>query len=197
MKQKKIYVVLSRTKTTLSRMISYVKKKDYTHAAISLDDKLNYMYSFGRKYAINPFLGCFKHEDLDSGLYGYYSELPGVIIEVSVSMEQYEKIVENIQYFLKHRKQYTYNVLGLVGNAINMPMGSDLSFFCSEFVYYILNESGVCNFDKPRELVCPHDFFKLQGRIVFRGNLKEYREDIIFNSASEYKNRFSEDFMSN
>ncbi len=57
MENKKIYIVLTRTNTILSRMIGFIKDDEYTHASISLDRHLSKMYSFGRKYTYNPFVG--------------------------------------------------------------------------------------------------------------------------------------------
>ncbi|NLY20619.1 MAG: hypothetical protein GXZ08_05005 [Tissierellia bacterium] len=185
MTNKKVYVVLSRTKTTLSRIIRYVKKIDYTHAAISLDENLDYMYSFGRKYAFNPFLGCFKHERMDRGLYDFYDYLPGMIIELEVDEDQYETVISTIRAFLNNRKEYSYNLVGLVGSALNKPMKNDLRFFCSEFVYYVLNESGICDFNKPRGLVSPTDFLGLKGRVVYQGNLKDYFYERRFTNVGE------------
>lgn len=60
MEKYSLYVVLTRTNTVISKVVQLVKKDEYTHAAISLDEELNYMYSFGRKYSYYPFIGRFK-----------------------------------------------------------------------------------------------------------------------------------------
>ena len=51
MENKKIYIVLTRTNTILSRLIGFIEDDEYTHASISLDRGLSQMYSFGRKYS--------------------------------------------------------------------------------------------------------------------------------------------------
>lgn len=66
-----LYVVLARSNTILSRLIHVIKEDEYTHAALSLDRDLEYMFSFGRRSANNPFIGCFKRERLDEGLYAH------------------------------------------------------------------------------------------------------------------------------
>ena len=45
-----VYVVVSQTGTILSLMLKFFTKAKYNHASISLDNKLDEMYSFGRKY---------------------------------------------------------------------------------------------------------------------------------------------------
>jgi hypothetical protein len=48
-------------------------------------------------------------------------------------------------------------------------------FTCSEFVYYVLKESGISDLKIPRNLVRPQNLLDIEGKVVFRGNLKEYR----------------------
>jgi len=84
-----LYIVLTRTNSTVSKLIGLFTKDEYTHAAISLDKDLNNMYSFARKYTFNPFIGRFKHENLNEGLYKFSKNLPGAIIEIEVSKEGY------------------------------------------------------------------------------------------------------------
>ena len=52
-----LYIVLTSLNTVIARLIWIIKKDEFTHAAISLDKQLEYMYSFGRKYTYNPFIG--------------------------------------------------------------------------------------------------------------------------------------------
>jgi len=55
-----------------------------------LDRDLANMYSFGRKYTFNPFIGVFKHENLNKGTYKYCKVLPGAVIELEVTKQQYQ-----------------------------------------------------------------------------------------------------------
>jgi len=59
-----LYIVLTRPNTTISKLIKFIKKDEYTHAAISLDKELEQMYSFGRKHTYNPFIGKFNRKTL-------------------------------------------------------------------------------------------------------------------------------------
>ena len=45
---KKIYIVLTHTGTTLSKIIKTYTKDEFSHVSIALDNKLQEMYSFGR-----------------------------------------------------------------------------------------------------------------------------------------------------
>ena len=91
MSSKKIYVVLLRSTTVLSRLIHHFKGDEYTHAALAFDKELNYMFSFGRRRPGNPFVGCFKHERLDEGVYKSAHTLSEIIFGITVTAEQYAK----------------------------------------------------------------------------------------------------------
>jgi hypothetical protein len=171
---KHLYVVLSRSATALSKMIRVLKGDEYTHAALALDARLEYMFSFGRRWARNPFVGCFKRERLSDAFYRPYAELPGVVIEIPVSEAQYANAIALLESFLLDGHSYGYNYFGLASSLWGWSHAADRSFFCSEFVYHVLHEIGICNLGKPRGLVCPQDLMGVQGRVVFRGNLKEY-----------------------
>jgi hypothetical protein len=169
-----VYVVLSKSPTMLSRAVNRLKGDSYTHAALSLDKELSYMFSFGRRRARNPFTGCFKRESLGEGLYKKITSLPGVVLEVPVTPKQYCAVCDLIESFLLNAHIYGYNYLGLAGNLLGVACGGDRRFFCSEFVYYVLRESGVCDLDAPRGLVRPQTLLRLKGRIIFAGDLKMY-----------------------
>lgn len=173
MQKHNLYIVVTRTNTFLGKLIQFFKKDEYTHAAISLDKRLNHMYSFGRKYAFIPFIGVFKHEEVNTGLNKYQKEIPGVIIELEVTKEQYEKATALIAQFISNSKKYKYNYRGLYHGLFNREACSDYRFLCSEFVYYILKESGIIDFKLPRNLVRPQTFLDLEGRVIFKGNIKD------------------------
>ena len=172
-----LYVVLTRTNTMISKAVQLVKKDEYTHAAISLDEELNYMYSFGRKYTYYPFIGRFKQEDINKGLYKFHRNLPIIIIEVEVSKQQYEDAKCLLDHFISHRDQYKYNYRGLLYSSMNKSACYDNRFLCSEFVYYILKESGIIDLKISRNLVRPQSLLNLGGRIIYQGSIKslQYR----------------------
>ena len=167
-----LYIVLTRTSTIISRLIRFFKKDDYTHAAISLDKKLKVMYSFARKAPYNPLIGGFMQERLDKGIYKLHRELPGKILEVEVSEEQYQKAKSLLEHFVDYRHLYGYNYMGLLHSLNRTAVCYDNRFLCSEFVYYILKESGIADLNKPRNLVRPQNLLALESRIVYEGNLK-------------------------
>jgi hypothetical protein len=174
MSEKHVYVILSRSQTLLSMVIRALNGDQYTHAAISLDKSLEYMFSFGRRRASNPFVGCFKRERLNEGIYKEYRRIPGAVLEIPVTPSQYERIHLEIESFLLNSHNYDFNVSGLIGHMFNAARENDRRFFCSEFVYYILCKSGVCDWHTPRGAVRPQHLLRLNGHLIFEGNLKEY-----------------------
>lgn len=170
-----LYIVLIRTNTVLSRLIHYIKNDEYTHAAIALDKELNNMYGFGRKVAYNPIIGGFNKEKLDEGLYKYQKTLPGVIMEVEVSKEQHEKAKSLLANFISNSHLYKYNYKGLVYGLLHKEVRNDNRFLCSEFVYYILKESGITDFNISRSLVRPQNLLNIKSKIVYQGNLKDLK----------------------
>jgi len=169
-----LYIVLTRPKTVISKLIQLFKKDEYTHASISLNKGLDEMYSFARKYTHNPFIGIFKRENINKGLYKVHKVLPGLIMEVEVSKEQYEKVQELIESFIANSQRYKYNYKGLLYSVFNKEAANnDYRFMCSEFVYYLLKESQITDFHIPRNLVRPQSLLNIRNRIIFKGNLKE------------------------
>ncbi len=156
----------------VSKLVEFFKNDEYTHASIALDKELNYMYSFGRKYAYNPFIGRFKQEDINKGLYKFHKTLPGIIVEIEVSKQQYEKAKTLIDHFIINTNLYKYNYKGLIHGLFNKEICYDNRFLCSEFVYHILKESSIMDLNVSRNLVRPQNFINLDSKIVYRGNLK-------------------------
>ena len=72
---KKIYIVLTFTGTMLSRVVHIYTKQEFYHSSLSLDKDLNEMYSFGRYWAYNPFIGGFVKEEIDSGTFKRFYKL--------------------------------------------------------------------------------------------------------------------------
>ena len=170
-----LYVVLTRTNTIVSRLIQLIKDDEFTHAAISLDKELNYMYSFSRKHTYNPFIGVFRKEEINKGLYKLQRSLHGTIIEIEVSRQQYKAAKGLLNHFIDNSNLYKYNYKGLLDGVLNKESCYDYRFLCSEFVYYILKESGIVDFNISRNLVRPQNFLNLDGDIVYRGNLKDLK----------------------
>ncbi|MDF2673361.1 MAG: hypothetical protein K0R09_1626 [Clostridiales bacterium] len=176
MEKNYLYIVLTRTNTMISRLIQFFKNDEYTHAAISLDKGLDNMYSFSRKHTYNPFIGRFKKEDVNEGLYKFCDTLPGLIIEIEVSRDQHDKAKDILEHFISNSSFYKYNYKGLLCSLLNKPSSSTNRFLCSEFVYHILKECGIIDFNIAGNLVRPQSLLNIEGRIIYEGNLRETKQ---------------------
>lgn len=179
MNQHKIYVVLTKSPTILSRLICLFSGDRYTHASLAFDRELDYMFSFGRRWARNPFVGCLLHERIESGLFGNVATMPCVILELTITREQYLEARRITRKMLRRHRTYRYNYFGLLFNAINRGYETKNSFFCSEFVYHILYEAAICDLKMPRSRIHPQDFFLCDCRIVYEGDLKKMRNAML------------------
>ena len=172
MNEKKIYIVLTQTYTTIARIIKSITKDKYSHASISLDIKCNNMYSFGRKYIYFPFYGIFLKEDLRKGLFIRNKNALVVIYEIKVTKEQYNKIKEKIKEIELNNKGY--NIMGLLLAYFRVKLHRK-KYYCSEFVYEVLSNKEIEIYNKentlfkPEELITNNRFVK-----IFEGKIRDY-----------------------
>lgn len=170
---KKIYIVLTYTGTILSKLVKMYTKREYSHVSIALDEDLKEMYSFGRTYAYCPFIAGFVHEGIDRGTFKRFKKTKTRIYSLQVPDEKYEKVIEVIDSIKEHKNEYDFNIIGLFGVAINFKFRREKSFYCAEFVKYVLEESEI-NEDLP-ELIKPEDFKNINGlNVEYSGILNEY-----------------------
>lgn len=177
---KSIYIVLIHSSTVPSRLIGFFTRDKYTHASISLDKELRQMYSFSRRWATNPFIGCFKREVIEDALHNNRVAIPSVVLELSVTEEQYMMVITQIEAFVKERNRYGYNYIGLLANFFRLKYKNDARFFCSEFVYHILYESGILDLRIHRGFVSPQDLLKVGNKIVYEGDFRKYTKTLSF-----------------
>ena len=170
---RKIYIVLTHTGTVLSKVIKGFTKDEFTHSSISLDVELNQMYSFGRLNPYNPFIGGFVHEHKNKGTYKRFYNTKTKIYSLNVTEEQYENIVNNIRKIENNKDNYKFNILGLIGAGFNKKIRKEKSFYCAEFVRYLLDESKI--FTGLPNAVKPEDFKNIKGiKEIYDGLLRKY-----------------------
>lgn len=173
---KKIYIILSYTGTILSRAVKLWTRKKYSHASISLDEKLEEMYSFGRTNPYNPFYGSFVHESPKWGTLKRFKNTKSIIISLEVSSKQYYKIKDEINFFKsKGSKYYTFNRLGIIYAGFGKDKKKINGYYCSEFVKHLLDKAEIMhNLKNP---VQPMNFLELDNiKIVYEGKLRDYIE---------------------
>jgi len=186
MGEKKIYLLLTDTRTLLNRLIKSYTKKPYNHASIAFDAELNEVYSFGRKTVNNPFVGGFVREEVDSHL---FSQADCAIYSLTITIAEYQKMVQYIEQIASQKNNYRYNFIGLFGVILNKPIKRKNALFCSQFVASVLSVSKTVNIEeKDLSLVKPSDLTNLANfQLVFEGKLEDYtNRDIMQESLSAY-----------
>lgn len=170
---KKIYIILTYTGTFLSRIIKFYTKDEFSHVSIALDKELQQMYSFGRLNPYNPFWGGFVHEGIDKGTFKRFKKTTAKIYSLEIEDEQYEKIKCAIYNIKKLKKKYKFNIWGLFAVGFKIKIKKDYSFYCAEFVKYVLDEANV-KAQLP-EIVRPEDFKLIKNlNVEYNGSLKNY-----------------------
>lgn len=171
---KKIYIVVSFTGTILSRIVKIWTGKKYSHVSISLDDKLNEMYSFGRVNPYNPLAGSFVQESPKWGTLKRFKNTKAKIFSLEITEDEYKKISEEIDVFKNNGSNYySFNRMGIVYAAFGKTKKKKNGFYCSEFVKHLLDKANVKhNLNNP---VQPMDFLKLPNtKVIYEGGLREY-----------------------
>ena len=170
---RKIYIVLTHTGTIVSRLIKMFTGNKYSHVSIALDENMDEMYSFGRLNPYNPFLGGFVREGIHIGTFKRFKNTRSCVYSLEVEEYQYRKIKKIIQRFAYHRKAYKFNVIGLFAVGLHIKIKPENSFYCAEFVKYVLEKSKVTS-DLPK-VIRPENFKyipKLQQE--YKGKLRDY-----------------------
>lgn len=174
--QHHVYIVISQTGTLLSRFLKLVTKAEYNHASISLLPNLDTMYSFGRKNPYNPFWAGFVTESPRFGTFKRFSQTRIVVLDITVSEEQYQAIQRRIQIMLTLRQHYGYNYLGLWLGGLRICYRQKRRFYCSEFVKDLLEKQNVKGARQLNPIVQPIHFLNLpNAKQVYSGKLADYR----------------------
>lgn len=176
-KDRCVYILVSKTSTLPSQVIKMWTKEPYAHTSLALDIELNEMYSFARKKLRNPFNCGFIYEDITKGVFGRDVNTVCKVQRLWLTSVQYKKLLKVLNKFKKDTSFYKYNYLGIFGVMFGRPIERQYNYFCSQFVYYVLQKSGVSLFDKKPGLVKPEDFRVWDGfETIYEGKLNEYRD---------------------
>lgn len=169
----RIYIILTYTGTFLSKIIKKFTKAEFSHVSISLDEELNKMYSFGRLNPYNPFIGGFVHEGINIGTFKRFKKTKAAVYSLNITIEQYKKIEEMINEFEKNKDSYKFNIIGLFAVGFHKKINKECSFYCAEFVKYILDNANI-ELGLP-EIIKPEDFKYLESlKLIYKGKFRKY-----------------------
>ena len=168
---KKIYIVLSQTYSSISKAIHFFTHDKYCHASIAFDKNCKEMYSFGRKYTHFPFYGIFKEEDLNKGLFKKKKAILA-IYELEVTKDQYDEIRKKVKEIKDTNKGY--NIAGLLLAYFKIKLHRN-KYYCSEFVYEVLSSDNVNILDKNKILFRPEELVNNDNiNKVFEGKVIDF-----------------------
>lgn len=174
----KIYIVLTHTGTLLSNFIKLYTKDDYSHVSLAFDQDLKEMYSFGRLYTYNAFIGGLVREYLDKGTFKRFKKTTTSVYELEITDEQYHNIKKSVLAMYKKRKEYKFNFIGVFCVMFNKQVKRKKALYCAEFVKYALN-SGNLNVSYLPKIIKPEDFKELKNaKLLYKGKLREYNNRI-------------------
>ncbi|GMQ55809.1 hypothetical protein AN1V17_02010 [Vallitalea sediminicola] len=171
------YIMLSDTGSVLNRLIKIYTKIPYNHVSVALDEDLNEMYSFGRKFPRNPLIGGFVREYIDKGTYARFKNTTCLVCKMEITKEQYDKLIKNINHFKKRKRRYYYNIFGIFTVMLHIPVKIPYGYVCTHFVSHVYERSGVKLFNKRSTLVSTVDFYylnKFKLNKVYEGKLSEF-----------------------
>ncbi len=179
-----IYIIVAQTGTRPARFFRFLTKKPYNHVSLSSSADLSEMYSFCRTY--RPFIlpATFNREIVGKGTLGRFSFIPCEIYRIRVTPAQKMEYNRIIRHFVNNRKDYAYNLLGLISLYLNISWTRDKKFVCSQFAAYTLEKIGV-TLEKPFSLYTPDDFRNFPGaELYYAGELNCFYDEIT--SRPEY-----------
>lgn len=182
---KKIYILLTRSDTWVSRVIGLVTKDAYTHASISFEPDLQPMYSFSRWFVSLPLPAGLRVEPLDKGFYKKYDHIPCALYELAVPEEIYDAAKGEVERMMQDA--CPFNLMGLVLCQMQIPFHRENQYFCSEFVGEVLERSHALAMPKAPSLMRPNDYACLpQLSCCFEGRLNELLGRALMPAAARF-----------
>ncbi len=172
---KKLYILLSRSRSLLSMTIRVATGDPYTHVAIAFDRELEELYSSSRWNGVDLFPSGPCQEQLNRGLYTR-ERTPCLVYELAVEDDVYEQAKAEVNRIIEQQELYHYNILGLLFCFFGIPWQRKRAFFCSQFVGEILERSGALDLPRDPSLLRPSDYSRFPQLIpCFQGYTSRLR----------------------
>ena len=171
-----VYIAFVDTPGLFAGIIRKVIRQKYIHVALSLDPFLEETYSIGRRHPAVPLIAGFEKEE-KRRILRVFPDAEYMICSVECTPEQKKFIERRLKEAMEQRFHYHYAVLGLLFILLNRPFHQKNHYTCSSFLAELLQEAGVCRWEKHFSLVTPRDFYEYPGKQkIFEGSLRELTE---------------------
>lgn len=141
MEQKYVYVVFSATPYKIGKMIRTLTHEPYNHVSIALDEELDRMYAFARRYCRVPLYGGFVKETTSRYAPGGHPSTVK-IHKLPVSQEAYEALAKRLEEMYENREEYLYNHLSFLAVPLKKPIAVRDAYTCLEFCVEVLHDLG-------------------------------------------------------
>lgn len=176
LQQPKIYIVASQTGTLPSRLIKRVTRARFNHVSISLDERLDTMYSFARRHPYNPVWGGYVKECPLSGTFARFPDTQAQVISVEVTQKQYDEIHTYLEHMYAQKNTYHYNYAGVLLGALRIPFQRKNHYYCSQFVRDVLVKFGVVAPNRFGAVIQPQELLDHMpgSTVVYDGRLAGY-----------------------
>lgn len=142
-----IYIVLIKALTGLGKFSRKISKYEYTHIAVSFDDRLEDFVTFSRKKHYSPFDAGFMHEKREHYAFGKNEKVKVKIFKIPVSKEDKLKIKDYIKT-VENDKEYIFNLYSM----ITMPIVHGIKIYkahnCMSFVSKVIELSNSVKMEK-------------------------------------------------
>ena len=169
-----IYIAFVDTPGFFAGIIRRVIKQKYIHVALSLDPYLEETYSIGRRHPSVPLIAGFEKEDKYKILRAF-PDADYMICRIRCTTEQKKYIEQELYRAMEQRFSYHYTILGLPFILMNIPFYQKNHYTCSSYLARLLEQAGVCRWDKHFSLVTPKDFYEYEEKEkIFEGSLYEF-----------------------
>lgn len=146
-----LYLVLTRSQSAASEVIGLFTKKQYNHISLSFDRELLTVISYNGGERVEP---PGLNPELIKSLAGR-AGASVMVYRLPASYEQKRMILDKVYEI--NTEGSAYNLLGLLFKFSYQPN----IMFCSQFVYSMLEMSGMNYFEKDAAHVTPTDFVEL------------------------------------
>lgn len=168
---KTLYIMLTRNQTLFCKLITLYTHQPFAHVSLLFDNDFKYGFSFSRKNINNPFIGGFKKEDYPE----WVKKFPSTscrVYTLTVNDEVYDQLYDDVQRLYEQKDLYTYNILGVIGRCFKLRIEPKNSYFCSQFVSYLLTTHNILSFDKDPICTTAGDFIDHPSlTLLYEGSL--------------------------
>lgn len=167
MKKKKIFILFTGYFGFVPEVLKVLTRFKYNHVSVGLEEDKNTFYSFVKT--------GFIVEKINRYIKPTREPFPCKLYEIEVKNNVYKKIKKILNDFVKNKKLFQYNKIGVILSLLNIPYRRKYHYFCSQFVAEVLQDSKILKTKKDSRLYFPKDFLKLPNmKLEFEGTHKSF-----------------------